>query len=234
MEFTAENKYQRDLIIKMARNKNLALEKSTVNNLKELITYLLELDNTNVMQVEIAEMLGLCQSSISDLLKKAQEIGLIAIRKISQFSYKTARNEYTLLDTDITNVIRKSIKKLSNKQIETDSRELIKEAIIAERKNYEGIIDSKALDLADSNTLKHCKLAKAVPPNNKGEGYYAQAVRDAVIYYKNIEAINNIEVKHQTKHYPNKTIDSFNNYGQRTYDYTELEKKLLGWDIKKE
>jgi hypothetical protein len=26
------------------------------------------------------------------------------------------------------------------------------------------------------------------------------------------------------------TNDTFNNYEQRTYDYNDLEKKLLGWD----
>ncbi|MBU3157613.1 hypothetical protein [Clostridium estertheticum] len=26
-------------------------------------------------------------------------------------------------------------------------------------------------------------------------------------------------------------VDNFNNYKQRTYDFDDLEKKLLGWDI---
>lgn len=63
-----------------------------------------------------------------------------------------------------------------------------------------------------------------------------QAIEKAIELNKiDIKYINGILKNWKKEGYPeeqiiNKKVDSFNNYEQRSYNYEDLEKKLLGWD----
>lgn len=71
---------------------------------------------------------------------------------------------------------------------------------------------------------------------NKADFKYIDAILNN--WFKaNIKTLEDIEKKDtlrsgykKNNYYNNSRNDSFNNYEQRSYDYDELEKKLLGWD----
>lgn len=71
---------------------------------------------------------------------------------------------------------------------------------------------------------------------NKADFKYIDAILNNW-FKSNIKSLEDIEKKDKPKtnfkrntFYNNNNKDTFNNYEQRSYDYDDLEKKLLGWD----
>jgi DnaD/phage-associated family protein len=72
---------------------------------------------------------------------------------------------------------------------------------------------------------------------NKAEFRYIDGILNNWFTH-DIKTLEDIEKKDKlkpnfkkNKYNGNNKNDSFNNYEQRSYDYEDLEKKLLGWDV---
>lgn len=159
----------------------------------------------------------------------------------------TSKKEVETIDTTNTDVIENvhKYKNINTSTKDLDTNSCFTPTESANNFDYKNYINSnKKVDSWDymnkllNQAFKILKVRSTYIKNSvisKVYNYYANITKKHAMQYvcnciSSARERNNCNYKKYVLDNCDKTIDSFNNYEQRSYDFNKLEKGLLGWD----
>ncbi|KEI18231.1 hypothetical protein [Clostridium haemolyticum] len=213
----SEEPFEDHLIIASVKEKylkdetgNIVTKKITVGKFTRQIPIVLE-----------REEILLCQKGKLEESKETSAFELLSQKVQVEKLYIEKEGQQILINTNTKNITNTDNKSSSS----TDEEEKIKYILcIAQKCNYKvkrTTIEKLLLVYDYMNIAKAIITASTVSTDIKNYDTYLLATLN------NIDKQNTTNIIVEDKKENN--VDSFNNYEQRSYDYNDLEKKLLGW-----
>lgn len=191
----------------------------TITDILKLINRSLELSKTHLYRIlKILKELELITS------EKSNYYLTVFGTKKEESSIEVVENEFE----DTTPAVEEKVQATGEKHEETVIKDYINQEVVAP-------VELVAVANKTINTLYHAnsndnkfvkklvtqKLRECVNVNRLGmTSYIATVIEEKVKQMKNMKVRINNEVVHK---------DRFNGFNQRTYDFEDLERKLLGW-----